>query len=84
MTFKTIIIHGGFVFEVSGDWVPPAPKTWLEPPDGGYFREGIEILLCAVPANKILNAETIAELEELATEAARDAWRSRRFWPERD
>jgi len=81
VTFKTIIIHGGFVFEVSGDWVPPAPKTWLEPPDGGYFREGIEILLCAVPANKILNAETIAELEVLAAEQALEESRT---GPERD
>jgi len=81
VTFKTIIIHDGFVFEVSGDWVPPVPETRTEPADGGYFREGIEILLCAVPANKILNTETIAELEELAAEQALEELRS---GPERD
>ena len=57
MTFKTIIIHDGFVFEVSGDWVPPVPETRTEPADGGYFREGVAILWGGQDADDVADAD---------------------------
>ena len=62
--------YDGIRFEVSGEWEPFQPATWLEPSEGGHFTEW-DVKIDGVSIYELLKDEIAEMLVRSAEEEIR-------------